>query len=215
MLVALERAEIMRARGQNRQKVMEFIKACAPRGVSSADIARRTGISQASAYQIARALMEEGFVRAARDGRVWRFSWNANGRVLPGADRSSASRQDVDDGNFPAHVRQVAEEHYGCSFDMAAPDELAPAWRLAGDDDATLGYAVHLAPLADGRVPAGRLALLSGLVWLLEKSEAETPFLIIGGDSATARAWQTHHGPYCDEADVFLLEPDGTLSKLA
>ena len=206
----------MRARGENRRKVMEFIKACAPRGVSSADIARRTGISQASAYQIARTLMEEGFVRAARDGRVWRFSWNANGRTVPGTGSGSAAPvPEADEGDFPARVRQAVEEHYGCSFDMAAPDELSPAWRLVGDDGATLGYALHLAPLADGRVPAGRLALLSGLVWLLEKSEAETPFLVIGGDSATADAWQARHGPYCDEAEVFFLAGEGGLSRLA
>ncbi len=206
----------MRARGENRRKVMEFIKACAPRGVSSADIARRTGISQASAYQIARTLMEEGFVRAARDGRVWRFSWNANGRTVPGTGSGdTAPVPEADEGDFPARVRQAVEEHYGCSFDMAAPDELSPAWRLVGDDGATLGYALHLAPLADGRVPAGRLALLSGLVWLLEKSEAETPFLVIGGDSATADAWRARHGPYCDEAEVFFLAGEGGLSRLA
>ena len=205
----------MRARGENRRKVMQFIKACAPRGVSSADIARRTDISQASAYQIARTLMEEGFVRAARDGRVWRFSWNTNSRAVPRAGGSPAPIQDADEGDFPARVRQAIEECYGCSFDIAAPDELSPAWRLMGDDGGTLGYALHLSPLVDGRVPAGRLALLSGLIWLLEKSEAETPFLIIGGDSATAQAWQTHHGPYCDEANVFFLEVDGTLSTLA
>ncbi len=206
----------MRTRGENRRKVMEFIKACAPRGVSSADIARRTGISQASAYQIARTLMEEGFVRAARDGRVWRFSWNANGRTVPGTGSGGAAPvPEADEGDFPARVRQAVEEHYGCSFDMAAPDELSPAWRLVGDDGATLGYALHLAPLADGRVPAGRLALLSGLVWLLEKSEAETPFLVIGGDSATADAWQARHGPYCDEAEVFFLAGEGGLSRLA
>ncbi len=207
----------MRARGENRRKVMEFIKACAPRGVSSADISRRTGISQAGAYQIARALMEEGFVRAARDGRVWRFSWNANGRITAAAEATRhatlAERQDNDD--FSARARQAAVDHYGCSFDMAAPDDLSPAWRLIGDDDATLGYAMHITPLKEGRVPAGRLALISGLVWLLEKSEAETPFVIIGGDAATASAWRKHHGPYCDEVDVFFMDETNGLSRLS
>ncbi len=216
-MLVLGRAGIMRARGENRRKVMEFIKACAPRGVSSADIARRTGISQASAYQIARALMEEGFVRAARDGRVWRFSWNANGRMVPGAGSGRAApapTPETGEGDFPARVRQAVEEHYGCSFDMAAPDDLSPAWRLVGDDGAILGQALHLAPLADGRVPAGRLTLLSGLVWLLEKSEAERPFMVIGGDSATADAWRAHHGSCCDEVEVFYLDDGGELSRL-
>ena len=214
-MLALKRAGTMRAKGENRRKVMEFIKACAPRGVSSADIARRTGISQASAYQIAKALMEEGFVRAARDGRVWRFSWNANGRTVPGAGSGGAVPvPDRGEREFPVRIRRAAEEYYGCSCDIAAPDELSPAWRLVGDDGATLGQALHLAPLADGRVPAGRLALLSGLVWLLEKSEAETPFMVIGGDSATADAWRAHHGPYCDEVEVFFLDGEGELSRL-
>ncbi len=205
----------MRARGENRRKVMEFIKACAPRGVSSADIARRTGISQASAYQIARTLMEEGFVRAARDGRVWRFSWNVNGRMTPGTAGNPGIARSAGEEDFPVRARRAVETHYGCTFDMAVPDELSPAWRLVGDDGGTLGYALHAAPLADGRVPAGRLVLLSGLVWLLEKSEAETPFVVIGGDPATANAWQKHHGPYCDEVEVFFLGGEGKLSQLA
>ncbi len=205
----------MRTRGENRRKVMEFIKACAPRGVSSADIARRTGVSQAGAYQIARTLMEEGFVRAARDGRVWRFSWNANGRVVRDGAHAPAPAQGTEENDFPARVRQAVGRHYGCVFDLAAPDALSPAWRLVGDDGGTLGYALHLSPLAEGRVPAGRLALLSGLVWLLEKSEAETPFVVIGGDPATADAWRTHHAPCCDEVEVFFLDGEGGLSRLA
>ncbi len=205
----------MRARGENRRKVMEFIKACAPRGVSSADIARRTGISQASAYQIARTLMEEGFVRAARDGRVWRFSWNVNGRTVPGTAGNPGIARSAGEEDFPVRAREAVETHYGCAFDTVAPDELSPAWRLVGDDGETLGYALHTTPLADGRVPAGRLVLLSGLVWLLEKSEAETPFVVIGGDPATANAWRMHHGPYCDEVEVFFLDEEEKLSQLA
>ncbi len=204
-------------RGENRRKVMEFIKACAPRGVSSSDIARRTGVSQANAYQIARTLMEEGFVRAARDGRVWRFSWNAGGRAAPktASGGDAISPRDGGETDFRGCVKTAVEEHYGCAFDLAGPDELAPAWRLMGDDGEKLGYAIHMSSPADGRVPAGRLALLSGLVWLLEKSEAETPFMVIGGDERTARAWRTHHGPYCDEAEVFFLDGEGGLSRLA
>ena len=186
-------------RGENRQKVLEFIRASHPGSVTTADIVRRTGVSQPQVYQITRALMESGLVRAARDGRRWRYSWNA---PRPGAQGAQAAQGDPAE----AHARRAAVR-MGALFgaEVAALRHGPGVFVLSGDGVA--GFALHFAA-PQGRVPPTRLAVINGHLWLLERSEAERLCLVLGGDEETARAWAQEHAALCLDVDVFFL-PEG------
>jgi len=191
-------------RGENRQKVLDFIRHSHPGAVSSADIMRRTGVSQPQVYQIARALMDSGLVRGARKGRSWRYTWNkpAAGTSPPAAGRGAEA------------FAQRAREHLGrlaggeVKLRKAGPS----AFLLSAEDCA--GYALHFTAPEGGRMPVARLAFINGHLWLLEKSAAERLFLILGGDETTAEEWAREFAPLCLEVEVLYLGSGGVARAL-
>ncbi len=190
-------------RGENRQKVLEFIRASHPGSVSTADIVRRTGVSQPQVYQITRELMDRGLVRAARDGRKWRYSWNA---PRPKAQAGPAAQGARDPAE--AHARRAAQcmgEMFGTTVE--AQRHGPGAFVLSGEGMA--GFALHFGEPPRGDVPAARLAVINGHLWLLERSEAERLCLVLGGDEKTARAWARDFAALCLDVDVFFLPEEG------
>ncbi len=191
-------------RGDNRQKVLDFIRISHPKSVTSADIVRRTGVSQPQVYQIAKALMESGLVRAARKGRVWHYTWNK--------PCETASRQS------PAHlakaVAQAAQAHFAARYGtpLQAREHSPSVVLLSGENCA--GFALYFTPLQGKPVPQARPAIINGHLWLLEKSEMDNLFAALGGDAATIDTWAENFASLCLDVEVVRVTDEGEIIPL-
>ncbi len=190
-------------RGDNRQKVLDFIRISHPKSVTSADIVRRTGVSQPQVYQIAKALMESGLVRAARKGRAWHYTWNKP------SDPPSRQPQ-----AHPARaVARAAQAHFAARFGMPLQiREQSPSIVFLGGEDCA-GFALHFTPL-QGKPPPSRLAIINGHLWLLEKSDMDNLFLALGGDEDTIDAWAGDFASLCLDVEVVRVTDEGAIIPL-
>ncbi len=191
-------------RGDNRQKVLDFIRISHPKSVNSADIVRRTGVSQPQVYQITRSLMKSGLVRAARNGRAWYYTWNA-----PAASPMPAP------GQTTAHAfANLARDHFSrvLNEDLNISEQSPAVFLLSGETSA--GFALHFTPAQNGRVPPARPMLINGYLWLLEKGEMERIFIALGGDEATARTWAENYAALCLDAMAIYVSACGKVRAL-
>jgi len=204
-------------RGENRKKVLEFIRLKYPAAVTSAQIARRTGVSQPQIYQITRSLMEGGMVRGARKGRAWTFTWNKEARPATRAGGNGGGAPEPA-GNalarFAAGACAQLEAREGAAFSATPARGAANVFVLASDDAGAAGFALHFTAPPNGRVPYARLAFINGHLWLLERMEAERLVLVLGGDEPSARVWAEDFSGLCVDVEVFFLDGDGALTPL-
>jgi len=197
-------------RGENRKKILEFIRLKHPAAVTSAEIARRTGVSQPQIYQITKDLMQRKMVRGARDGRVWKYTWNGTG-AQPGAAANDAGAPGGLE-QFGRRASAALEELEGAQFTAQPQEGAANVLALSGAEAAALALYFTAAP--GERVPYARLAFINGHVWLLERMEADNLYLILGGDEATARAWAEQFAPLCADVSVLWLSSSGGFEQL-
>ncbi len=194
--------------GGNRARVLEFIRLKHPAGVTTSEIVRRTGVSQPQVYQIMRALMESRMVRAARDGRAWRYTYNAAAARPAGGAVSGVE-------DFAETVRNLLAAELGADVRIAPQAEAANVFLLSAPEADAAATAIHFSAPPEGRIPPARLAFINGHLWLLEKTEAERLLLILGGDGKTARAWAERFAPLCLDVEVRHMEPEGRFVRLA
>ncbi len=190
-------------RGENRKKVIEFIKASHPRAVTSADISNRTGVSQAQVYQIARGLLESGLIRAARDGRSWRYTWNIDGNARTHAMPRPMAGKAAD---FAARARDIFSQLFDEPLEERAPGGGQHSFALVSADGGFTGDVLYFPPSAGGTPPPARLEMICGRLWLLEKCAPDVAFLVLGGDETTAAIWRQAYAALCDDVDVYYLD---------
>jgi len=63
-------------------------------------------------------------------------------------------------------------------------------------------------------IPPAKFSVIAEYVWLLEKTNAATKFLVFGNDRRVPETWLTFYGNLIDNIDFFFLDYDNHLEKL-
>jgi hypothetical protein len=87
-------------------------------------------------------------------------------------------------------------------FDMISPDN-----RIVGD-------AKYYTMVRGQHLPPAKFATIAEHVWLLEKTEAQTTFLVFGNQREVPVQWLERYGGLASGVDFYFLSDDGELEQI-
>jgi hypothetical protein len=64
------------------------------------------------------------------------------------------------------------------------------------------------------RYPPAKMMEITGRVWLLEKVNAKTRFLVFGNQREVPENWLNKYGAYKQNVDFYFMDKDGLVEKL-
>jgi len=141
------------------------------------------------------------------------FTLNPGIKLLLG-ERRKPSAKFVKARNFESFARKVMSKHFGVKL---APRKL-PGWPklfdMASSDGTIVGEAIFMAETGKAKAPPGKLSYITEKVWMLEKTSAETKFIVFGGDATPAKEWLRKYGKFVDKVQFYVIADNGELLRL-
>lgn len=164
----------------------------------------------------------------ARDG------WLAAGRVVTSVDFDSGSvtfaRNDRkrlrlqapgraktkrnDAISFQERARQALSSYFKTTLTQGAIHRIPKVFDYVSADKTIVGDAKYLTLVRSRRLPPAKFSVIAEHVWLLEKTKAETKFLIFGNDRRVPEQWLRRYGKLFSGVDFLFLDNRGHIEKL-
>jgi hypothetical protein len=208
----------------NEERVESYLRRIAPRSASNAEIVRGTGIQPyQQVFQITQRLLQDGRIKAGRQGNTWRFWCDA--RAVPNPSVATANAPMVQTANaeddalayrrFEELARQVMSRHYGTRLTAQSLPDVPKTFDFVSADQTIVGDAKFYSLVRGNDLPPAKFSVVAEHVWLLERCRSMHKFLVFGNDRRVPLRWLDKYGMLNDQVEFFFLDADGTLSKLA
>jgi len=88
------------------------------------------------------------------------------------------------------------------------------AFDLVSPDGSIIGDAKYFTLVKGQRLPPAKFSVIAEHVWLLEKTDASTRFLVFGNQREVPRLWLKRYGYLVAAVDFYFLSEDGALELL-
>jgi hypothetical protein len=203
-------------------RVLDYLWSIAPGGATNTEIGRQAGISShQTVYMLTQQLIRRGLVRGEQDGRTWTFYAE---EVLDGLLPSNSSAESpmlrtvhagpLTFNQFEAFARTVMSERFGVRLPQGAVQGVRKKFDFVSTDQMIVGDAKYFTLVGGVGLPPAKFSVIAEHVWLLEKTNARTQFLIFGNDRAVPVRWLERYGRLASTVDFYFLTDDGTLDVL-
>ena len=205
----------------NREKVLGYLSSIAPRQASNSEIAACTGIKpHAQVFQITQQLLGAGRIRSVRVGNEWHFWCETSAPAVPVVrtprdEMTNTLPPSMSPSQFEDMARRVCGAHFGTPL---LPRRVPNVWKifdLVSDDLAIVGDAKFFTLVRGVGLPPAKFSVIAEHVWLLEKTAAQTKFLVFGNDRRVPAAWLERYGSLARGVLFFFLSGEGHLAQLA
>jgi hypothetical protein len=115
---------------------------------------------------------------------------------------------------FEDLARKVMSQHFGVNLMEKKPEGFPKRFDLVSVDEKVVGDAKYLKLVHGTKYPPAKMMEITGHVWLLEKVNAETRFLVFGNQRDVPELWLEKYGNYKHNVDFYFLSNDCNLEKL-
>ena len=203
----------------NKEDVLDTIWAASPKGVTNGEIRQMTGISShQQVYMLTRELAALGWIQSRQDGREWVFwvdeSVPAQLSSPGGTGTGEPYRGPRASETFVARAREAMSAYLGVPLAPGVLPGVPRRFELVSADRRVAGSTLYTAPVQRQRLPLAKFSLIGERVWLLEKTSAESRFLVFGHDRVLPLLWLKRYGHLAPEVHFFYLDENGRVEEL-
>ncbi len=114
---------------------------------------------------------------------------------------------------FESYTRKVMSALYKTEL-VARKGDLPEKFDLVSSDGKIVGDAKYYSLVRGKGIPPAKFSTIAEHVWLLEKTGAETKFLIFGNDRRVPEEWLKRHGHLVSDVRFYFLGKNGQLNAL-
>jgi hypothetical protein len=162
-------------------------------------------------------LAGRGLIRAAKEGATWVFyalDVQADVGAVHAATASAAPAGILTPATFEALAAQILGEHYQMPLAPGVVADIRKRFDFVSADAQIVGDAKYSTLVGGERLPPAKFATIVEHVWLLEKTNAPTQFLVFGHDREAPLRWLKRYGPLAGSVQFFFLSDEGHLEVL-
>jgi hypothetical protein len=208
----------------NEQRVLGYLERIAPRAATNSEISRFAEVQpHPQVYMITKRLVDQGRLKAGRDGHEWRF-WvepkaapSLQGSPPPISEPTPAEIATMGTAarNFETLAREVMSAHYGTKLTPRRLTGVPKIFDLVSTDGTIVGDAKHFSLVKGSDLPPAKFSMIAEDVWLLERTECAHPFLVFGNDRRVPIRWLEKYGHLRQRVEFFFVDGDGRLTALS
>jgi len=201
-------------------RVLDYLRAVAPKGATNGEIRQHLGLaSHQTVYMVTQQLLRQKLVTAERDDHAWVFrvveeQGDAAAPPLGSPLGVSTETIKLSPYGFEALARQVLTTHYGTSLTPGSAPPVRKLFDFVSPDRQIIGDAKYYALVRGLALPPAKFSVIAEHVWLLEKTEAPTTFLVFGNDQRVPERWLERYGNLVCKVAFYFLSDDGSLVRL-
>lgn len=115
---------------------------------------------------------------------------------------------------FEEFGRKAMENYFGTEFQSREADGVPKVFDYISPDARVVGDAKYFSMVRGTRVPPAKFSTIAEHVWLLERVEAETKFLLFGNEKRVPERWLERYGGLVSGIGFYFLDNEGRLSIL-
>jgi hypothetical protein len=116
---------------------------------------------------------------------------------------------------FEQLARKIMEQRFRRSLAPKRMLDVPKTFDLVSEDDRIVGDAKYLTLVRGERLPPAKFSVIAEYVWLLEKTSADTKFLVFGNDRRVPAKWLKQYGHLASDVLFYFLTDDGKLEDLS
>jgi hypothetical protein len=161
--------------------------------------------------------MVDGVIKGRQLGHEWHFAYAdraasdcdplpALSTPLAIARQSSAEFEDV--------ARSIMSRHFNIALTPGRVPGVPKTFDLVSQDWQIVGDAKYYTLVQNERLPPAKFSVIAEHVWLLEKTRAQTQFLVFGNDRRVPEKWLATFGNLARMCEFFFLAADNQLQRL-
>jgi hypothetical protein len=206
----------------NKERVLDYIWAASPDGVTNSQIREGTGISShQQVYLLTQELMRYRMIRGEQRGREWTF-WADESLAVQLAPLGRASRGEahsevrgtLSPRAFEELARSVMSVHFGVPLTSGQTSGVPKEFDMVSPNGDIIGDAKYFTLVRGLRLPPAKFSVIAEHVWLLEKTGAPVTFLVFGNDRQVPVLWLKRYGHLVSGVAFYFLTDVGTLELL-
>ncbi len=115
---------------------------------------------------------------------------------------------------FESAARQALSEYFGKPLTSGSIGQVPKIFDFVSDDRTLVGDAKFYTLVGGVSSPPAKNSIIAEHVWLLEKTEARTKFLVFGNDRRVPEQWLKRYSGLIGDISFFFLAMDGKLDRL-
>lgn len=115
---------------------------------------------------------------------------------------------------FEESARRVMTQHFGVKLVEKNPRGFPKRFDMVSADENIIGDAKYLTLVQRRKFPPAKMMEIAGHVWLLEKVNAKTRFLVFGNQRSVPEKWLEKYGSYAQNIDFYFIDAHDNVEKM-
>jgi hypothetical protein len=115
---------------------------------------------------------------------------------------------------FEDLARKIMTRYFGVRLIEKNPEGFPKRFDMVSTDENIIGDAKYLTLVHRERFPPAKMMEIAGHVWLLEKVNAKTRFLVFGNQRSVPEKWLEKYGNYVQNIDFYFIDAQQNLEKM-
>ena len=115
---------------------------------------------------------------------------------------------------FEDIARKKMSQYFGVELVEKNPKGFPKKFDMVSLNDSIVGDAKFLSLVKRAKYPPAKIMEITGHVWLLEKVQATTRFLVFGNQKEVPLLWLKKYGTYNNLVDFYFIDDKGKVKKL-
>ena len=202
----------------NVERVLDYLWSAGPQGATNAQIRDATGVEpHQQVYMITQELKRKDKIKSRREGREWVFFIGDTPDELlqsPGRAAPSTPLPKLNAAQFEDLARQVFSQRFGVPLRSGQVAGVPKLFDLVSPDGDIVGDAKYYTLVGGQHLPPAKFSIIAEHVWLLEKTQARSKFLVFGNDIDVPKRWLARYGHLRGDVAFYFLTDDGQVSEL-
>ena len=115
---------------------------------------------------------------------------------------------------FEDLARKIMTRCFGVRLIEKNPEGFPKRFDMVSSDENIIGDAKYLTLVHREKFPPAKMMEIAGHVWLLEKVNAKTRFLVFGNQRSVPEKWLEKYGNYVQNIDFYFIDAQQNLEKM-
>ena len=200
----------------NVEVVLRHLNFVYPQEATNSDIVKATKIEpHQQVFIITRKLLRAGKISGRQIGREWFF------KAIPSAEEAPETLYEKpipevspNSTSFESLARKVFSQYYGTPLKPGSLPGIPKKWDLLSEDGTIVGDAKYYTLVGGSSLPPAKFSTIAEHVWLLEKTSAQTKFLVFGNQVEVPQHWLARYGKLVSGINFFFLDFEGKITPL-
>jgi hypothetical protein len=115
---------------------------------------------------------------------------------------------------FEELARKEMTQYFGVKLVEKNPKSFPKRFDMVSADENIIGDAKYLTLVHRRKFPPAKMMEIAGHVWLLEKVNAKTRFLVFGNQRSVPEKWLEKYGNYARNIDFYFIDDHANVGKM-